>query len=123
MSKRRISRTILQSVCGAVQLSIGAGVLIAQAPRAASILPDAPPTRLIAEADVDSPDVMAQSGTNAGSNVAQSAPAGQVATLTREEAEQIAVKNNPRISVGRLLALAQHQVVRETRSAELPTMT
>ncbi|HEV2275700.1 MAG TPA: TolC family protein, partial [Acidobacteriaceae bacterium] len=33
----------------------------------------------------------------------------------------MAIKNNPRISVGRLLALAQHQVVRETRSAELPT--
>ena len=33
------------------------------------------------------------------------------------------VKNNPRVSVGRLLALAQHQVVRETRAAELPTAT
>ena len=33
----------------------------------------------------------------------------------------MAIKNNPRVSVGRLLALAQHQVVRETRAAELPT--
>lgn len=41
--------------------------------------------------------------------------------LTRAEAEQIAIKNNPRISVGHLLALAQHQVYRESRSAELPT--
>ena len=41
--------------------------------------------------------------------------------LTRTQAEQLALKNNPRISVGRLLALAQHQVYRETRSAELPT--
>lgn len=41
--------------------------------------------------------------------------------LTRSEAEQLALKNNPRISVGRLLALAQHQVYRETRSAALPT--
>jgi outer membrane protein len=40
--------------------------------------------------------------------------------LTRSEAEQIAIKNNPRISVGHLLALAQHQVYRETRAAELP---
>ena len=40
--------------------------------------------------------------------------------LTRTEAEQMAIKNNPRVSVGRLLALAQHQVVRETRAAELP---
>jgi outer membrane protein len=41
--------------------------------------------------------------------------------LTRAQAEQIAIKNNPRISVGKLLALAQHQVYRETRAAELPT--
>lgn len=40
--------------------------------------------------------------------------------LTRVQAEQLAIKNNPRISVGRLLALAQHQVYRETRSGELP---
>jgi len=40
--------------------------------------------------------------------------------LTRTQAEQIALKNNPRISVGHLLALAQHQVYRESRAAELP---
>jgi outer membrane protein len=34
----------------------------------------------------------------------------------------MAIKNNPRISVGRLVAIAQHQVVRETRAAELPTI-
>jgi outer membrane protein len=42
-------------------------------------------------------------------------------TLTRKQAEETALKNNPRVSVSRLLALAQHQVVREARSAELPT--
>ena len=41
--------------------------------------------------------------------------------LTRTQAEQLAIKNNPRISVGRLIALAQHQIYRESRSAELPT--
>ena len=40
--------------------------------------------------------------------------------LTRVQAEQLALKNNPQISVGRLVALAQHQVYREARSAELP---
>src|ERR1700691_4475290 len=43
-------------------------------------------------------------------------------TLTREEAEQLALKNNPRISVAALLALAQKQVIRETRSALLPAL-
>src|SRR5579863_7280472 len=41
--------------------------------------------------------------------------------LTRAQAEKLALQNNPRISVGRLLALAQHQVYRETMSVELPT--
>lgn len=48
-------------------------------------------------------------------------PPGGTMKLTRTQAEQLALKNNPRISVGRLLALAQHQVYRETRSAVLPT--
>jgi outer membrane protein len=42
------------------------------------------------------------------------------ARLTRTQAEQLAMKNNPQISVGHLLALAQHQVYREARAAELP---
>jgi outer membrane protein len=61
-----------------------------------------------------------------GSSSSQAAPApvppptGPL-RLTRVQAEQLAIKNNPRISVGRLLALAQHQVYRETRSGLLPT--
>ncbi len=43
-------------------------------------------------------------------------------TLTRQQAEQLALKNNPRISVAALIALAQKQVVRETRSGELPSL-
>jgi outer membrane protein len=46
---------------------------------------------------------------------------GSPVTLTRVQAEQTALKNNPRVTVSQLLALAQHQVVREARSAELPT--
>ncbi len=45
---------------------------------------------------------------------------GQHPRLTLADTERLAVKNNPRVSVARLLALAQHQVVRETRAAELP---
>jgi outer membrane protein len=43
--------------------------------------------------------------------------------LTRAQAEQIALRQNPRIRVGRLLALAQHQIYRETRAAELTNVT
>jgi len=47
------------------------------------------------------------------------APAG--APLTRKQAEALALKNNPQITVGRLRALEAAQYVREQRSALLPT--
>jgi outer membrane protein len=52
-------------------------------------------------------------------------PANQPAalSLTREQAEETALHNNPRMSVRHLIALAQHEVVREARSSELPTLT
>jgi len=54
--------------------------------------------------------------------VSQAADIAQAQPLTRAEAERLAILHNPRISVGRLLALAQHQVVREARSAYLPSV-
>ena len=51
-----------------------------------------------------------------------SAPGPADEFLTRQQAEQLALKNNPRTSVAALLALAQNQVVRETRSALLPNL-
>jgi outer membrane protein len=61
-----------------------------------------------------------------GAQEAPEEPAAQSSSdvhprLTQTDAERMAIKNNPKVSVARLLALAQHQVVRETRSAELPT--
>ena len=41
--------------------------------------------------------------------------------LTLRDAEQLALKNNPQISVARLLSLAQGQVTREARSAYMPS--
>ncbi|HTV04687.1 MAG TPA: TolC family protein [Acidobacteriaceae bacterium] len=49
--------------------------------------------------------------------------AGVTPTLTRQQAEAMAIRQNPNITVGKLLALAQHQVVRQARSADLPTFT
>ena len=57
------------------------------------------------------------------SSPADAQTSGRGPRLSLTEAEQIAIKNNPRISVSRLLVLAQHQVVRETRAARLPTAT
>jgi len=44
------------------------------------------------------------------------------AELTLQEAEQIAVRNNPQVRVAQLLARAQHQVVRQTRAGYLPQL-
>ena len=51
------------------------------------------------------------------------APPAPAQRLTREDAERMALINNPRVSISHLLALAQHQVVRQARSGELPTLT
>jgi outer membrane protein len=64
---------------------------------------------------------MAQAMQPTSAGPADHASPNQLPRLTQADAEKLAVKNNPRVSVAHLLALAQHQVVRETRSAELPT--
>jgi outer membrane protein len=82
-------------------------------------LPDAP--GLVAQTQPPAaPSQPAPTAQNVTSTTAPPVPAGP--TLTRQQAEQLALKNNPRVSVAGLLALAQKQVVRETRSAEYPTL-
>lgn len=94
--------------------------LFGQATASKSQLPDAPRISLAAVAQ--------QSATHLPNGMSQTAasPASSSASdlkprLTQADAEKLAIKNNPRVSVARLLAQAQHQVVRETRAAELPT--
>ena len=50
-------------------------------------------------------------------------PASLPEVLTRQEAERIALANNPRIRITQLLAKVQGQAVREARAAELPTLS
>jgi outer membrane protein len=95
-----------------------AGTVTAQTTALKPLLPDAPQVALIATA---SGVPQAQSMQSAASPTQTSAQPGSNISLTRVQAEQMAIKNNPRVSMGRLLALAQHQVVREARAAELPT--
>ena len=56
-----------------------------------------------------------------GNSAASPAPAQTGAPLTLAQAEAIALKNNPQITIGKLRALEAWQYVRETRSALLPT--
>jgi len=50
-------------------------------------------------------------------------PATATISITRTDAEGLALKNNPRVTASHLLALAAGQVTRETRSGELPQIS
>jgi outer membrane protein len=50
-------------------------------------------------------------------------PATATTSISRADAERLALKNNPRITASHLLALAAGQVTRETRSGELPQIS
>jgi outer membrane protein len=78
-------------------------------------LPDAPTTRLIAALQSESTPQAQMPG------AAQSPSSSAGPSLTLAQAEQLAIRDNPNITVARLLALAQAQVTREVRSAEFPT--
>jgi len=53
----------------------------------------------------------------------QATAAAPPATLTLDQAEKIAIQQNPHVQIARLIALAQVQVKRETRAADLPMVT
>lgn len=99
-----------------------------------SSLPAAPKLNLLAMAGQSSAGQAQAAPQNPGANgplqnSPQSAPAMQPPagisgpSLTVEQAEQLAYRNNPNVSVARLLALAQGQVTREARAPELPQAT
>jgi outer membrane protein len=94
--------------------------VVGQTQGAKQPLPDAPQARLDLLAQQTSVP-MPQPAGQAPLTTSDSAALGEHPHLTLPDAEKLAIKNNPRVSVARLLAMAQHQVVRETRSAELPT--
>ena len=73
-------------------------------------LPNAPAAPLVQQDN-------AQSAAAADSSVGPLGP-----TLTRQQAEQMALKDNPRVTVAALLAHAQTEHVRVTRSALFPTL-
>ena len=95
-------------------LSVGLAAVSAGAQAPQSGLPDAP--RAVAQMQPPPSPPLPTPPQSAP----PSPPAGLA--LTRQQAEQLALRNNPRISVASLLALAQKQVVRETRSREFPTL-
>lgn len=69
------------------------------------------------------PAPMPQPAPHQGTSNPAMTNAGTVSPLTLKDAEALAIKNNPAISVARLTALASGQVTREVRSNLWPTAT
>jgi outer membrane protein len=67
-----------------------------------------------------SPQLLAQSASQQASGNPPPAPAPAGPKLTLADAERIAIQHNPHVSIAHLVQLAQAQVVRQVRSAELP---
>jgi outer membrane protein len=109
--------------CAALLFSVAMGStasLLAQAPGVTAPLPDAPKEPLALLAQQASAQTVPPAMTTPAP-ASDGADSSANSRLTLADAEKMAIKNNPRVSVARLLAMAQHQVMRETRSAELPT--
>lgn len=110
-------------LCAFLLGCVSANRLVSQTAATSRDLPDAPAAQVSTARTLEQIATFEQSPAAIAPEPAQGAPAvEQNPRLTRADAEQMAIKNNPRITVSKLLALAQHQVVRETRSAELPAV-
>ncbi len=119
MRAPRVARIIF--AIGAISASAGMGW--PQQPK----LPEAPASHWLALAQAAAPSAPMPPATPTAPPVpgqVTAAVPGGVPTggprLTIEQAEQMAIRNNPNISVARLLALAQAQVTRQARAPELP---
>lgn len=86
--------------------------MLAQNPRPP--LPNAPQAQSLLIASAQS----APGGTSSAPTTTGETPT----LLTRQEAEKMALANNPRIHISQLIAKVQHQAVREHRADELPTL-
>jgi outer membrane protein len=115
-------KLLVKSTTVVILAAISTLATVAQVVPKKTVLTNAPAPRLLAQAAAQSP---ASPGVASRSTMQQAAstpdPQNSKPKLTVKQAEQMAIKNNPQVSVAHLLALAQHQVTRETRAAELPT--
>jgi outer membrane protein len=112
-------RSLLLSLLLAATLSALAQSSSAGLP--AAPLPSSPPFNLA----IANPNLGLSSSQAAPVNQQQPLldPSTETISITRTDAERLALKNNPRITASHLLALAAGQVTRETRSGELPQIS
>jgi len=124
-SLRLIGAAVLAATLGAGPCGLTAQQPLPNAPQVnlpASIGQDPAPAAQMPAATPQAPSTTNPTQGNVQNPLTKpEAPAGvNGPQLTVDQAEQMALRNNPNISVARLLALAQGQVTRETRSVEMP---
>jgi outer membrane protein len=100
---------LMQAICISAQTQTEA--------KPSSELPSAPVPQT-----VNIPATTGASSIGTGSIIAQVVP-GEPISLSLKDAEALALKNNPEISVARLSALASQEVTREVRSSLWPSAT
>jgi outer membrane protein len=110
---RQYTKNYLRIYCVAMISLCSVTSLQAQLSSNAAALPAAPAAAI---------NLKLQASASSQSATAPAAANGAI-ELTREQAEKIALKNNPRISVEQLLALAQHQVTRQARASLMPDLS
>jgi len=97
----------------ALMICMSAVELCAQS--SSTALPDAPEAHAFLLASTQSPPSL--------SSPLPTPTEGTPTLLTRQQAEQIALANNPRIRISQLIARIQHQAVRVRRADELPNLS
>ena len=124
----RVRLCIQCAAVGVLAVAASCGLFAQSRSEGDTKLPDAPVMKIVEESGESgiglsvprSPGARDRGHPDLGRAEDQNATADRQ-QLTRQQAEEMAIKGNPRVTVARLLASAQHQVYRETRSAELPT--
>jgi outer membrane protein len=110
---RRINKAL--PICLALVLPVGSAAQGGLSSGTQSSLPSAPMPQAPA------PPVTSSSTTTGPQSSAPQGVLGAPTLLPLKDAQMLALKNNPQISVARLTALASQQVTREVRSALWPT--
>jgi outer membrane protein len=101
-----------RNIVVALSIILMSSTMLAQ--RSSTSLPNAPKAQTLE---------VAFSQASVRSTVAtQATSQGTPLQLSRQDAEKIALANNPHIHISRLLARVQHQAVRERRADELPNL-
>lgn len=87
-----------------------------------ALLAQSPPSALPYAPQASLPLIASWQPPSTGMHPPPAQGTGTPTLLTRQEAEKIALANNPNIRISQLIARVQHQVVRERRADQLPNL-